>query len=78
MDITLLLSTSITSEYFSLVYLMHSIIGYVSINVTSAGLTKVLMIKKMYPLEILGIFIRTSPMTLSAHSMPLQLQMKRK
>jgi hypothetical protein len=33
MDITLLLSTSITSEYFSLVYtLTHSFIGHVSIS----------------------------------------------
>jgi hypothetical protein len=40
MDVTLLLSTSIMSEYFLLVYtLMHSIIGPVSINVTSAVLT---------------------------------------
>jgi hypothetical protein len=62
-DITLLLSTSITSEYFLLVYtLMHSIIGHVSINITSAVLTNVLMIKKVYPLGLLGIFIRTSPM----------------
>ncbi len=37
MDMTLLLSTSIMSEYFVLVYtLMHSIIGRVSTNVTSA------------------------------------------
>jgi hypothetical protein len=40
MDITLSLSMSITSEYFSLVYtLMCSIIGHVSISVTSAVLT---------------------------------------
>ncbi len=58
--------------------LMHSIIGHVSINVTSAVLTKVLMIKKMYPLGILGIFIRTSSMSVSVHFMPLQMQMKRK
>ncbi len=63
----------------SLVYtLMHSNIGHVSINITSAVLTNVLMIKKMYPLGILGIFIRTSPMNVSAHCMPLQMQMKRK
>ncbi len=79
MDITLLLSMSIMSEYFLLVYtLMHSVIGHVSINVTSAVLTNVLMIKKKYPLEILGIFIRTSPMSVAAHFMPLQMQMKRK
>jgi hypothetical protein len=78
MDITLLLPMSITSEYFLLVYtLMHLIIGHVSINVTSAVLTKVLMIKKMYPLGILGIFIRTSPMSNPTHFMPLQMQMKR-
>ncbi len=35
-DITLLLSMSIMSEYILLVYtLMHSIIGHISINVTS-------------------------------------------
>jgi hypothetical protein len=79
MDITLSLSTSIMSEYFLLVHtLMRFIIGHVSINVTSALLTKVLMIKKMYPLGILNIFIRTSPMSVSAHFMPLQTQMKRK
>jgi hypothetical protein len=79
MDTTLLLSMSITSEYFLLVYtLMHSIIGHVSINVTSAVLTNVLMIKKMYPLGILGIFITTSSMSVSKHFMPLQMQMKRK
>ncbi len=79
MDVTLLLSMSITSEYFSLVYtLMHSIIGHVSINITSAVLTNVQMIKKMFPLEILGISIRTSPMNVSANFMPLQMQMKRK
>jgi hypothetical protein len=39
MDITLLLSMSIMSEYFLLVFtLMHSIIGHVSINVISAVL----------------------------------------
>jgi hypothetical protein len=39
MDITLLLSTSIMSEYISLVYtLMHSINGHVFINNTSAVL----------------------------------------
>jgi hypothetical protein len=79
MDITLLLSTSIMSEYFLLVYtLMHSIIGHVSINVTSAVLMYYLMIKRMNPLGILGIFIRTSPMSVSARVMPLQMQMKRK
>jgi hypothetical protein len=78
MDITLLLSTSIMSEYFLLVYtLMHSIIGHVSIKVPSAVLMYHLMIKRMYPLGILGIFIRTSPMSVSAHFMPLQMQMKR-
>jgi hypothetical protein len=78
MDFTLLLSMSIMSEYFSLVYtLMHSIIGHVSINVTSAVLTYYLMIKRKIPLGILGIFIRTSPMSVSAHFMPLQMQMKR-
>ncbi len=40
MDITLLLSRSIMSEYFLLVYtLMRSIIGLVSINATSAVFT---------------------------------------
>jgi hypothetical protein len=59
-DTTLLLSMSSTSEYFSLVYtLMRFIIGHVSINIISAVLTNVLMFKKMYPLGILGIFIRT-------------------
>jgi hypothetical protein len=78
MDITLLLSMSIMSEYFLLVYtLMHSIIGHVSIHITSAVLTYYLMIKRMHPLEILGIFIRTSTMSVSAHFMPLQMQMKR-
>jgi hypothetical protein len=60
------------------IYSYVSIIGHVSINVTSAVLTNVLMIKKMYPLGILGIFIRTSPISVSAHFMPLQMQMKRK
>jgi hypothetical protein len=79
MDITLLLSTSIMSEYFLLVYtLMHFIIGHDSIIITSAVLTWVLMIKKMYTLGILGIFIRTSPMSVSAHFMPLQMQINRK
>ncbi len=46
---------SIMSEYFSLVYtLMHSIVGHVSINNTSAVLTYYLMIKRMHPLGILG------------------------
>jgi hypothetical protein len=49
MDITLLLSTCIMSEYLLLVYtLMHSIIGHVSINITSAVLTYYLMIKRMH------------------------------
>jgi hypothetical protein len=79
MDVTLLLSTSIMSEYFSLVYtLMHSIIGHVSIIITSAVLTYYLMIKRMNPLGILGIFIRTSSMSVSVRFMPLQMQMKRK
>jgi hypothetical protein len=66
------------SEYFSLVYtLMHSIIGHVSINNTSAVLTYYLMIKRIIPLGILGILIRTSPMSVSARFMPLQVQMKR-
>jgi hypothetical protein len=79
MDSTLLLSMSIMNEYFLLVYtLMHSIIGHVSINITSAVLTNVLMIKKIYPLWILGIFIRTSPMSVSVCFMPLQRQIKRK
>jgi hypothetical protein len=60
-DITLFLSTSITSEYFSLVYtLVHSINGHVSFNITSAVLIQVLMIKTMNPLGILGIFVRTA------------------
>jgi hypothetical protein len=79
MDITLLLSTSIMSEYFLLVYtLMHFIIGHGSINITSAVFTYYLMIKRMNPLKIIGIFIRTSPMSVSACFMPLQMQMKRK
>ncbi len=79
MDVTLSLSTSITSEYFLLVYtLMRSIIGHVSIKVTPAVLTNVLTIKKMYPLGICGIFVRTSPMSVSTHFMPLQMQMERK
>jgi hypothetical protein len=79
MDITLLLSTSIMSEYLLLVYtLMHSIIGHISINITSAVLMYYLMIKSMHPLGILCIFIRTSPMNVSSHFMPLQMQMKRK
>jgi hypothetical protein len=49
-----------------LVYtLMHFIIGHVSINNTSAVLTYCLMIKRIIPLGILGICIRTSPMSLS-------------
>jgi hypothetical protein len=79
MDITLLLSTSIISEYFLLVYtLMQSKIGHVSTNVTSALLMYYLMIKRMHLLGILGVFIRTSPMSVSARFMPLQMQMKRK
>ncbi len=78
MDISLLLSTSIMSEEFSLVYtLMHSIIGHVSINDTSAVLTYYLMNKRIQTLGILGIVIRTSPMNVSARIMPLQMQMKR-
>jgi hypothetical protein len=78
MHITLLLSTSIMSEYFLLVYtLMHSNIGHVSINITSTVLTFYLMIKRMHPLGILGTCIRTSPMSVSACFMPLQIQMKR-
>ncbi len=58
---------------------MCSIIGHVSVNVIPTVETNVQMIKKMYPLGIIGIFIRTSsPMNLSAHFMPLQMQMKRK
>jgi hypothetical protein len=56
---------------------MHSIIGHVSINNTSAVLTFYLMIKRIIPLGILGICIRTSPMSVSAHFIPLQMQMKR-
>jgi hypothetical protein len=79
MDITLSLSMSIMSEYFFLVYtLMNSIIGHVSIKVTSAVLRYYLMIKRMYPLGISGIFIRTSPMSVSARFMPLQMPMKMK
>jgi hypothetical protein len=78
MDITLLLSTSIMNEYFLLVYtLMHSIIGHVSINNTSAVLRYYLMIKRIIPLGILGICIRTSPMSVSTCFMPLQMRMKR-
>ncbi len=78
MDITLLLSTRIMSEYFLLVYsLMHFIIGHVSINATSAVLTYYLMNKRMHPLGILGIFIRTSPMCVSMRFVPLQMQMKK-
>ncbi len=78
MDITLLLSTRIMSEYFSLVYtLMHSATGHVSMNNTSAVLMYCLMIKRIIPLRILGICIRTSPMILSVHFMPLQMKMKR-
>ena len=77
MDITSLLSTSIMSEYFLLVYtLMNSIIGHVSINNTSAVLMYCLMIKTIIPLEILGICIRTSPRSVSVRFMPLQMQMK--
>jgi hypothetical protein len=78
MDINLLLSMSIMSEYFLLVYtLMHSIIGNVSTNNTSAVLLYYLTNKRMHPLGILGIIIRTSPMSVSARFMPLQMQMKR-
>jgi hypothetical protein len=78
MHITLLLSMSIMSEYFLLVYtLMHSIIGHVSINNTSAVLSYYLMKKRIQTLGILGIVIRTSPMSVSARIMPLQMQMKR-
>jgi hypothetical protein len=59
------------SEYFLLVYtLMRSIIGHVSINNTSAVLMYYLMNNRMPPLGILGIFIETSPMSVSAHFMP--------
>ncbi len=78
MDITLLLSTTIMSEYFLLVYtLMHSAIGHISMNLKSAVLIYYLMIKRMYPSRILGIFIRTIPMSVSACFMSLQMQMKR-
>jgi hypothetical protein len=56
---------------------MHSIIGHVSINNTSAVVTYYLMIKRIIPLGILGICIRTSPMSVSACFIPLQMQMKR-
>ena len=56
---------------------MHSAIGHVSINDTSAVLTYYLMNKRVQTLEILGIVIRTSPMSVSAGIMPLQMQMKR-
>jgi hypothetical protein len=66
------------SELFSLIYtLMHSTFGHDSINDTSAVLMYYLMIKRMIPLGIIGICIRTSPMCVSAHFMPLQMQMKR-
>jgi hypothetical protein len=66
------------NEYFTLVYtLMHSIIGHVSINNSSAVLTYYLMIKRMHPVGILGICIRTSPMSVSARFMTLQMQMQR-
>ncbi len=55
---------------------MHSIIGLVSINNTSAVLTYCLMIKGITPLGILGICIRTSPMSLSVHFMPLQMHIE--
>jgi hypothetical protein len=78
MHTSLSLSTSIMSEYFSLVYtLMHSIIGHVSINNTSAVLTYYHMIKRINSLGILGICIRTSPMSVYACFMPLQMHMKR-
>jgi hypothetical protein len=78
MDITSLLSTSIMSEYFLLVCtLMHSFIGHVSTNNTSAVLTYYLMNKRMQTLGILGILIRTSPMSVSVCFMPLQMQIKR-
>ncbi len=56
---------------------MHSIIGHVSINNISAVLTYYLMIKRIIHLGILGIGIGTSPMSVSARFMPLQMQMKR-
>jgi hypothetical protein len=49
---------------------MHSIIGHVSINDTSAVLTYYLTNKRKQTLGILGIVIRTSPMSVSAHIMP--------
>ncbi len=55
---------------------MHSIIGHVSIDDTSAVLTYSLMIKRIIPLGILGICIRTSTMSVSARIMPLQMQKK--
>jgi hypothetical protein len=57
--------------------LIHSIICHVSINDTSAVLTYLLMNKRMKTLGILGIVIRTSPMSVSTRIMPLQMQMKR-
>ncbi len=56
---------------------MHSIIGHVSTNNTSAVLTYPLMIKRIIPLGILVICIRTSTMSVSMRFMPLQTQMKR-
>jgi hypothetical protein len=56
---------------------MYSIIGHVSINNTSAVLMYHLMNKRMKTLGILGICIRTSPMSVSTRIVPLQMQMKR-
>jgi hypothetical protein len=56
---------------------MHSFFGHVSINNTYAVLTFILMIKRIIPLGILGICIRTSPMSVSVRITPPSIQMKR-
>jgi hypothetical protein len=55
----------------------HPTVPFRFISLTSAVLMYSLMIKRMIPLGILGICIRTSPMSVSMCFMPLQMQMIR-
>ncbi len=56
---------------------MHLFFGHVSINNTYAVMTFILMMKRIITLGILGIYIRTSPMSVSMRIMPPSIQMKR-
>ncbi len=56
---------------------MHLFFGHVFINNTYAVLIFILMIKRIIILGILGICIRTSPMSVSVRITPPSIQMKK-